>query len=329
MSAHHARAVEQLDGARLVGIASRTRERAEQLAAEFRVPVQGSAAGIFRDPEVQLVIICTLPDSHSSLALQAARSGKHVLVEKPIDISLESAERMVQECRKAGVVLAVVSQKRFTDGARYLHDAILQRRLGSLLQADAYVKWYRDGAYYGRPGKGAWSVEGGGSLINQTIHLVDLLRWMAGPIERLRCEWQLSAAHQIESEDNATALLRYKNGAIGVVQGSTSFYPGFPERLEIHGNEGSAITEGDYLKSWHIKDSSVPPPPQELFQKSRVGASQPMDISVEPFRRQLENVIGAIRSGSQPLVSGEEGLETLRVVLAMYESARKNREIIL
>ena len=329
VAAHHVRAIQQVQGLRLNGIASRTRAGAEKMARQFKVPAYNSASDVFNDPEVNLVIICTLPDSHGPLAVEAARKGKHVLVEKPLDVSLERAQQTVDECNKAGVVLAVVSQKRFTDGARFLYDSIKQNRLGKILQADAYVKWYRDDAYYNRPGKGNWEVEGGGALINQTIHQVDLLRWLVGPVSRLHCEWQLASAHAIESEDNASVLMRFQNGAIGVIQASTSFYPGFPERLEIHGTAGSVVAEGDYLKSWNVKDSSFPNPPQDLFQKSMVGASKPMDISVEPFRRQLENVVSSIRCGRQPLVPGEEGLEALRLVMAMYQSARDNRQVWL
>lgn len=329
VASHHARAAQQIEGIRLAAVASRTRERAEKLAREFGAVVYQNSAEVFQDRNINLVIICTLPDLHGALAVEAARAGKHVLVEKPLDISLEGAFRTLEECRKNGVVLAVVSQKRFTDGARFLRNAIVQRHLGKIIQADTYMKWYRDAAYYDRPGKGAWNVEGGGALINQAIHQIDLLRWMMGPVERLRCEWQLASSHQMESEDNASALLRFKNGAIGVVQASTSCYPGFPERLEIHGTGGSAITEGDFLKAWEVMDSALPRPPQELFQKSQVGASRPLDIAVEPFRRQLENVVHAIRNAAQPLIPGEEGVETLRLVLAMYQSARENREVTL
>jgi predicted dehydrogenase len=189
------------------------------------------------------------------------------------------------------------------------------------------VKWRRDEDYYARPGKGAWSVEGGGAVITQGIHQVDLLRWIAGPVERIRCEWQLGGLHAIESEDNAMALLRYQNGAMGVFQASTSLFPGFPDRLEIHGTLGSVITEGDRLLRWEVRD--CPPPPPELFTPSGVGAAKPMDIPVEPFRRQLENVATAIRTGQPPFISGDEGFETLRLVMAMYQSAREGRDVFL
>jgi UDP-N-acetyl-2-amino-2-deoxyglucuronate dehydrogenase len=327
VAAHHAQAAAELPGARLTGVSSRRFEQAEALARRFNARAYRQVAEVFGDAEVDLVIICTLPDSHGALVLEAAKSGKHVLVEKPMDITLEGAERSIQECRGAGVTLAVVSQKRFTDGARFLHRSIRDGVFGRLLQVDASMKWYREPSYYARQGKGCWDVEGGGALMNQAIHQIDLLRWLAGPVARVRCEWQLGAFHEIESEDIACAMIRYGNGATGVLQASTCFYPGYPDRLEIHGTRGSAITQGDFLKDWSIKDAPEPSP--ELFQESTVGSSQPMSISVEPFRRQLANVRESILEGSVPLVSGEEGMETLRLVLAMYQSAREQRDIPL
>ena len=323
IAGHHARAIAETDGIELAAVTSRTRQKAEQLAAKYGAKCYADVTSLLDDASIDLVIICTFPDTHCEYAVAAARKGKHILVEKPLDLSLERAQKTIDECRKAGVTLAVVSQKRFSDGPRHLYDAVRSGKLGKILQADAYVKWYREPAYYAPAGKGSWEMEGGGALINQTIHQIDLLRWILGPVRHLTCEWHLGGVHTIPSEDVAAALLRYESDAIGVVQASTAFFPGFPERIEIHGTKGSVTTEGDYLKRWELP--GCPPPPQEAFQTGIVGSSKPMDIPVEPFRRQLRDVMQAISSGRPPLITGEEGLETLRVVLAMYESARTGR----
>lgn len=325
VAVHHGLAIEQVPRAQLQGVASRTPEKARAFAERFKTRVYGSADEVFKDPAVQLVILCTYPDSHYQLASAAARRGKHLLVEKPLATTAETGMAIVEECRKAGVTLAVVSQKRFADGPVFLKKAVTEGRLGKLLQADAYMKWYREPAYYARPGKGGWDVEGGGAIINQAIHQVDLLRYIAGPVRSVRCMWQLGGLHAIPSEDSACVLMRYANGATGVIQASTALYPGFPDRLELHGTKGSVVTEGDFLKFWEVRQSEQPP--AELFKQAGVGASKPMDIPVEPFRRQLENVIDAVEKGTRPLVSGEEGLETLRLVMSMYQSAREDRDV--
>ncbi|MFB3904888.1 MAG: Gfo/Idh/MocA family protein [Acidobacteriota bacterium] len=327
VAGHHARALAETDGIELAAVTSRTREKAEQMAARYGARCYPDVPSLLNDPSIDLVIICTFPDSHCEYAVAAARKGKHVLVEKPLDLSLERAGKTIEECRKAGITLAVVSQKRFGDGPRYLYDAVRNGKLGKILQADAYVKWYRPPAYYAARGKGSWEVEGGGALINQTIHQIDLLRWIIGPVRHLACEWQLGGLHTIPSEDVAAALLRYDNGAIGVIQASTAFFPGFPDRIEVHGTKGSVTTEGEFLSHWDIP--GCPPPPPEAFQTGGFGSSKPMDIPVEPFCRQLRDVMHAISSGASPLISGEEGLETLKVVLAMYEAARTGKRIDL
>ncbi len=327
IAGHHARAITETDGIELAGVTSRTRHKAEQLAAKYGAKCYPDVPSLLDDASIDLVIISTFPDSHCEYAVAAAWKGKHVLVEKPLDLSLDRARRTIEECRKAGVTLAVVSQKRFCDGPRHLHDAVRSGKLGKILQADTYVKWYREPAYYAPTGKGSWEMEGGGALINQTIHQIDLLRWIVGPVRHLACEWQLGGLHGIPSEDVAAALLRYENGAIGIVQASTAFFPGFPERIEIHGTKGSVTTEGDFLKRWEVP--GCPQPPKEGFQTGMVGSSKPMDIPVEPFCRQLRDVMQAISSGTKPLITGEEGLETLKVVLAMYESARSGRPIAM
>ena len=327
VAGHHARAIAETEGIELAAVTSRTREKAERMAAKYGAKCYPDVPSLLEDPSIDLVIICTFPDAHYEYAAAAAQKGKHVLVEKPLDTSLERGRQTIEQCRKAAVTLAVVSQKRFCDGPRYLYDAVRSGKLGKILQADAYVKWYREPAYYAVKGKGSWEVEGGGALINQTIHQIDLLRWIVGPVRHLMCEWQLGGLHAIPSEDVATALLRYENSAIGVVQASTAFFPGFPDRIEIHGTKGSVTTEGDFLKRWEVP--GCPPPPAEAFQTSTLGSSKPMDIPVEPFCRQLRNIMQAISSGRPPLVTGEEGLQTLKVVLAMYESARTGRRIDL
>ena len=190
-------------------------------------------------------------------------------MQKPISTNLETARRMIDTARKAGILLGVVTQHRFDDSSQFLKKAIAGGRLGKILQADAYVKWYRSAEYYSRPIKGSWATEGGGALINQAVHQVDVLQWLVGDVTEVFGYWQLGALHKIESEDVVNAMLRYGNGATGVIQASTAFWPGYSERLEIHGTKGTAIITGDKLTTWDVDDDAGEPPPVDRRRRLR------------------------------------------------------------
>jgi UDP-N-acetyl-2-amino-2-deoxyglucuronate dehydrogenase len=234
---------------------------------------------------------------------------------------------MIETARKGGIILGVVSQHRFDDSSRFLAKAIAEGRLGKLLQCDCYVKWYRSAAYYSRPIKGSWKTEGGGALINQAIHQLDILRWLSGPLKEVFGYWQLGALHKIESEDVISAVVRYANGATGVIQASTAFWPGYTERTEFHGTKGTAVISGDKLTSWDVENDSGDPAP--VAQEVASGASDPMAISIEPFERQFRDFGEAIQKGRKPLVGGEEGLHALEIVDAVYRSCRTGEKVAL
>jgi len=282
---------------------------------------------VCRHPDVDFVDLCTLPEMRLPVVEACARFGKHIQVQKPVAADLATARKMIDTAKQARILLNVVSQHRFDDSSIFLSEAIGAGRLGRLLQCDCYVKWHRPPQYYGRPGKGTWRSEGGGALINQGIHQVDLLRWFAGPVREVSGVWQLGALHKIESEDVVSAVVSYASGATGVIQASTAFWPGYPERVELHGTKGSAIITGDRLTSWDVMEDSGPPPPLNPVIQS--GASDPMAISLQPFERQFLDFAAAIKSGHQPAVSGEDGYRTLEIVDAVYRSCRTRQPVVL
>jgi predicted dehydrogenase len=234
---------------------------------------------------------------------------------------------MLDVADEAGIVLGVVSQHRFDASSEFLSSALRAGRLGKLLQCDAYVKWWRSDEYYARPVKGTWHTEGGGALITQAIHQIDLLRWFGGPVREVSGMWQLGAAHAIESEDVVSAVMRYASGATGVIQAATAFRPGYPERIELHGTKGSAIVTGDTLTAWDVEGDTGQAPP--LARRVASGASDPMAISVEAFERQFLDFGAAITTGRPPLVSGEEGYRALELVDAIYRSCRTGAPVHL
>ncbi len=223
----------------------RNEQAGREFAGKYGCQFVPTYEEVCRHVEVDFVDLCTLPDFRLAPLEACAAAGKHIQVQKPMAIDLETGRRMIEIARSAGVQLGVVSQHRFDESSMFLTKALAAGRLGKLLQADAYVKWYRSPAYYSRPIKASWTVEGGGALLNQAIHQVDLLLWFAGAVRRVSGEWQLAALHKIESEDVVSATLRYAGGATGVIQASTAMWPGYPERVELHGTKGTAIITGD------------------------------------------------------------------------------------
>jgi UDP-N-acetyl-2-amino-2-deoxyglucuronate dehydrogenase len=296
---------------------------AEETGAEFVATYEE----LCRHPRVDYVDVCTFPDFRLQPLRLCAETKKHILVQKPMATDLQTAHAMVKLAKEAGIQLGVVSQHRFDDSTQFLKKAIEDGRLGKIIQADAYVKWYRSADYYRRPIKGSWAGEGGGALITQAIHQVDLLLYLVGSVRQVFGHWQLGALHKIDSEDNLSALLRFSGGATGVIQAATALWPGYPERLEIHGSKGTAIITGDKLASWDVQDDSGEDAP--IVSVVASGASDPMAISVAPFERQLLDFGRACQTRVPPLVSGEDGYRALQLVTSIYESCREGRPVNL
>jgi predicted dehydrogenase len=301
--------------------AARGRKFAEATGAEFVETVEE----LCTHPGIDFIDLCTFPGYRLPVVELCAQSGKHVLVQKPMATDLDTAGRMIVVARDAGIQLGVVSQHRFDDSELFLKRAIAEGRLGRILQADAYVKWYRSAEYYARPVKGSWAVEGGGALISQAIHQVDLLLHLVGAVDEVFGYWQLGGLHKIESEDSVSAVLHYTSGALGVIQAATSLWPGYPERIEIHGTKGTAIVTGDQLTTWDVQDDRGEPAP--LASLSQSGASEPMAISVIPFERQLLDFGEACKAGRPPACSGLDGYRALQLVQSIYSSCREGRKV--
>ena len=314
-------------GYELVACSNRGRAKGEEFAAKYGCAFVPGVRDLCARPDIDYVDVCTFPDSHVQVCRWAAENGKHVLLQKPMALTLEECRTMIALCREAGVGLGVVSQHRFDECAVFLKTALEAGRLGRLLQLDGYVKWHRPQAYYDRPGKGTWAVEGGGALINQGIHTADVMQYLAGPVRRVFAHWQLGATHAMEAEDLINAVLVYETGAGGVLQAATSTWPGYPERIEIHGSKGTAVITGDQLTAWDVDGDSGDDAPLSAGVDS--GAADPMAISIENLKSQFLEFGEAVSHGREPLVSGSEGLAALRLVLGVYQSARERAPVDL
>jgi len=325
VASHHLSALAQVSGAGVRTIVRRNAEKAREMAERFHVNWTTRYEDILKDPEIDVIDI-TLPSGlHADFGIRAAQAGKHVVVEKPIDVSLEKADALIEACERAGVTLAVISQNRFTDDMLKLYEILKAGQLGQLIEGDAFVKWYRPQSYYDSGiWRGTWNLDGGGAFMNQGIHFVDLLLSVMGPVAEVSAKTK-TVAHKIEVEDLGVTMLEFKSGALGVIQASTAMYPGLPARLDIHGTRGTAVFEGSSLSFLHIEGQSP-------FLRERVdkgGAAAPMAISVTPFVREFEDIVSAICDHRQPKVNGQEARRALQVVLAIYESSRTGRPIRL
>ncbi len=328
VSAIHARCIHQIEGCQLIAVCSRSEVKAKQAANEHNVPYYTNFVDLIKRDDIDVVSICTPSGMHLEPALAAARAGKHVIVEKPIEITLERADQMIDSCQRGNVKLAVIFQHRFDEAAQKLKMAVEQGQFGKLILGDAYVKWHRTQEYYDKGGwRGTLQWDGGGALINQSIHTIDLLQWIMGPVKSVYGKIG-TFTHRIEGEDLGLAILTFENGAMGVIEGSTSIYPGFPERLEIHGEQGSVILEGGKIKSWDIQGENSS---KQVFETTlkKSGAADPMAIGVAGHLAQYLDFVNAIRENREPLVNGIEGRKALEIVLAIYKSSREGRLVQL
>jgi UDP-N-acetyl-2-amino-2-deoxyglucuronate dehydrogenase len=324
IAAKHAQAYKNI-GYRIAACTNSTPDRGQKFADAYCAEYVATPEALAARADIDFLDVCTFPAYRLAAVELAARHHKHVLVQKPMAVDLETAAQMIAVARLAGIELGVVSQHRFDDSILFLKRAIAAGRLGRILQADAYVKWHRSDEYYARPIKASWKVEGGGALISQAIHQIDMLLHLAGPVDEVFGYWQLGATHKIESEDIVNAVMRYSSGATGVVQAATAFRPGYPERIEIHGTRGSAIITGDQLTAWDVADDSGEPAP--VAQQAKSGASDPMAISLTPFERQFADFGEACKTGRASASSGIEGYRALQLVRSIYDSCAEARKV--
>ncbi len=247
----HARAIADIRGAKLVACYDAVPAAADRLAQSTGCRAYHELEALLADPAVGVVTVGTPSGAHLEPAVAAARAGKHVIVEKPLEITLRRCDRIIDECQKAGVTLATIFPSRFHDSSRELQRAVQAGRFGRLTLGDAYVKWYRSQAYYDSGAwRGTWQLDGGGALMNQAIHSVDLLAWLMGPVVEVRARTALLAHQRIAVEDVALATVAFANGALGVIEASTAVFPGYLKRIEIHGTEGSAMLEEEDIVKW-------------------------------------------------------------------------------
>jgi len=330
----HARAIGDVPGAKLVACYDAVPAAAERLAASTGCKAYATLDAMLADSAVQVVAIGTPSGAHAEPAVAAARAGKHVIVEKPLEITLRRCDAIIEACHKAGVVLSTIFPSRFHDSSVAIKRAAEEGRFGRLTVGDAFVKWYRTQQYYDSGAwRGTWELDGGGALMNQAIHSVDLLLWLMGPVAEVRAQTGLLAHQRIAVEDVAMATLRFASGAMGVIEASTAVYPGYLKRIEIHGSEGSAVMEEEDLVKWDFAKKKARDAEIQKRMAEKVsgggGAADPAAIGHHGHARQFRDVVRAIKRGGQPLIDGPEGRRSVEVILAIYKAAETGRAVRL
>jgi predicted dehydrogenase len=324
----HARAIAAMRGGHLVGVFSRREANARRLAARHGVTAYTNYRAFLADPQLDIVTIATPSGAHLAPAEQAARAGKHVICEKPLEVTLARIDRLIRVCRENGVMLAGIFQRRFLEATQQFKQAVAAGRLGRISLADAYVKWYRSQGYYDSGAwRGTWKLDGGGALINQAIHTIDLLYYLAGDVEWV-CGFADRRLHaRIETEDNAVAILKFRSGALGVIQGSTACYApaGHPAEVHLCGSDGSIFMRDNSFTVWEFRRAQAADRMIRMqfapADGPGAGAADPAAIDIVPHQRVFEDAVRALENGTAPLVDGPEGRKAVEIILAIYQSA--------
>lgn len=281
-------------------------------------------------PDVDAVAICTPTGVHMEMAVAAAQAGKHILMEKPLEVTLGRTDRILAAADQAGVKLGCIFPRRFAAGSQAARQAIAQGRLGRVTLVEISVKWHRPQSYYDGSWRGTWALDGGGAVMNQSIHYIDLAQWLVGRVEGVGAT-TATLAHTMEAEDTACAWLRFAGGAAGAFMGSTAAWPGEPARVSIHGDRGSIALEEGRIVRWKVQgaDAEGEAAMLALEEVGGSGAADPTAIGYEMHLRQIEDFIAAIREDRAPAIPGAEGRHAVEIVRALYHAARTGTAVAL
>ena len=315
----HAQVIEGLPDAKLAAIATRSPVKARAAGERHACAFYTDYREMLKRDDIDIVTICTPASLHLPMALDAAAAGKHCIVEKPIEINVERSQRVIEAFDRRGLTLSVIFQHRFDPASQALKDAVGRGAFGRLNYGAAKTIWFRDEDYYrATEWRGAWNGDGGGALMNQAIHSIDLLQYLMGPVEAVCGKYDTLYHREIETEDIGAALLRFKSGAIGVIEGMTLAYPGRQSEVGVFGQLGSAGIRDDVLEHYSFKAGKDPRFEALLEQGKEEPSTHPS------FVRQYEDVMDAVKRGRPPVVTGQEGLKPVKLIMGIYESSRKN-----
>ncbi|MBO5480431.1 MAG: Gfo/Idh/MocA family oxidoreductase [Clostridia bacterium] len=321
----HAKAICNIENARLVGVYDYSYEFAQRFASEHNCIAYKTLEELLECAEIDIVNICTPSGLHAEQIIKAANAKKHIIVEKPMAITKEQLDAAIESIDRNNVKVEVVSQLRFTPAIQKLKTAIESGAMGKILFADFKMKYYRSAEYYKKGGwRGTWKMDGGGALMNQGIHGIDLVQYLIGGVKSVYADCR-TLAREIEVEDTANILVEYGNGAIGVIQCTTVAEPGYPRTIEVTGTKGTVIIKEDVIERWDLEES------QEIECKTSLfnSGSDPMAFSEKFHEMQFMDLIEAINKNKQPLVDHNEGRKPVEIILASYKSSKIGKRVEL
>ncbi|MBN2376986.1 MAG: Gfo/Idh/MocA family oxidoreductase [Sedimentisphaerales bacterium] len=328
----HARAIGDVPNAKLIGFCDVARERAEALAEKYGGEAWGSYEEMLSDERIDIVTIATPSGLHLEPAVAAAEAGKHVICEKPLEITLERIDAMIEAHERCGTKLAGVFQNRFNDLMVVLREAVEAKRFGRITYAAAAVPWWREEAYYKGTWHGDWKLDGGGALMNQSIHMIDMLCDLMGPVESVQGFTARLGHENMEAEDTAVAVLRFADGALGSVYGTTASYPGQYKRFELTGTKGTAVVVEEGFAMWQFAQERAE---DEQIRKrfgqvgGGGGVADPAAISYVNHTRNFQAFLAALEEGREFELNGAEARKAVELILAIYEAAREQKLVRL
>lgn len=354
----HVKAIRaQGDAAELVAVCDEDPAKAQAAAEKAGVPFYTDLAEMLEKQPFDVLNVCTPSGLHAKHGIMGANAGKHIVCEKPIDVSLEAADALIEACAKSGVKLEVISQSRYSSGMQQLKRWQNEGKLGKLCYAESVTKWYRSQKYYDSGGwRGTWELDGGGALMNQGVHYVDQLRWIMGPVKSVAATMATRAHERIEVEDVVSASIEFENGAVGTLIASTDLYPGFHQGLEVYGTGGSVVVEADKLKfaqfapsdggsagayggtseaplvkDYQWREDAAPATTSDTSTDTASAgastASDPAAVSLGGHAAHIRDLIDAIHMGREPFMNGQEARNALELIIGVYRSARSGERI--
>jgi len=329
----HAEAISGIPSGKLIAVSDVVEKNARALADKYGADVYTDYTEMLKRDDIHAVSLCVPSGMRLEIAEACAAAGKHILAEKPLEVNSERITKLIAAVDKAGVRLGCIFQYRFADGPAHIRRALDEGRFGKPVLGDAYIKWYRSQEYYDSgKWRGTRKLDGGGCLMNQGIHQIDLLLWYFGAVKSVTAHTALVGHTGIEVEDLACAMIQFESGAMGVIEGSTAIWPGHPARVEVHGTEGSAVLEDGELVFWKFKDER----PEDVailagIEKGSTlgsGASDPIKgLKSEGHRRQITDFIESISENRAPKIDGREGRRSVELIEAVYRSAETGKPV--